>query len=448
MRLIAETLRLRGVPRVLARWAVILPARLVLFFFEVTVVSAVVQIGLALPMVVYFHRMGLSGLSANAFVVPVMGAVVPVGFVALMTGWGWVARIAGWLLAWSQRVVSWHAGIEPSWRIPTPPVWLGVALSAALICAAVARGRWWRALTIAAVAVFLGLLIVHPFAPSIQPHQLEITTIDVGQGDSILVVFPNGKRLLMDGGGIPSFGRTSRTQLDIGEDVVAPYLWDRGMRSVDIVALSHAHEDHIGGLPALVSDFHPHELWTGATPDYPSWQLLRQKAEQNGTHIIPRHAPERFAFGGAEIEVLAPLPDYVPSDTPKNNDSLVLRVRYGQRSFLLCGDVERPIEREMLDLGEISHADVLKVAHHGSKTSSTEEFLSAVSPLYAVISAGYENSYGHPHRDVIRRLADHHSAVLRTDRDGLVTIRTDGTRLEVESESAARAIRSVAFSRH
>src|SRR5262249_37333951 len=110
MRLIAETLRLRGIPRALAHWAVIVPARVVLFLFEVTLVSAVVQIGLALPMVVYFHRVGLSGLSANAFVVPMLGAVVPLGFVALMTGWAWVARITGWLLVWSQRVVAWHAG--------------------------------------------------------------------------------------------------------------------------------------------------------------------------------------------------------------------------------------------------------------------------------------------------------------------------------------------------
>jgi competence protein ComEC len=260
-----------------------------------------------------------------------------------------------------------------------------------------------------------------------------MTAVDVGQGDSLLVLFPDGKRLLVDGGGIPAFGHQSRSQLDIGEDVVAPYLWDRGIRAVDVVALSHGHEDHIGGLPALVSDFHPRELWTGATPDSPTWRTVRERAAGVGARIVPMETPRRFAFGGAEIEVLAPTPDYVPAEIPKNNDSLVLRVRYGKTTFLLTGDVERQIERRMLDDNGVLHADVLKVAHHGSKTSSTEEFLSAVQPSFAVISDGFENSYGHPNRDVLERLREHHVVVLRTDEDGLISFLSDGRRLRVET---------------
>jgi competence protein ComEC len=338
------------------------------------------------------------------------------------------------VLLWlSQKVVYWHAGIEPAWRIPTPPVWLGVAFSAALIAAALARGRWWRTGTGLAVAVFLALLLWHPFPPDVRPGELEMTAIDVGQGDSIFVAFPDGKRMLVDGGGIPTFGQQSRSQLDIGEDVVAPYLWDRGIRNLDVVVLSHAHEDHIGGLPALVDDFHPKELWTGATPDSPTWQTLQKKAAANGVKIVPMHFPRRFAFGGAGIEVLAPPPDYVPRDSPGNNDSLVLRVGYGRNGFLLSGDAERPIEREMLAEDEIRPADVLKVAHHGSRTSSTEDFLSAVEPIFAVISVGFENSYGHPNRDVIERLRQHRAVVYRTDQDGLITVRSDGHRLHVDT---------------
>jgi competence protein ComEC len=437
MRLLAETLRLwTRMPAAVGRAMVAGPARALFFVYEIVVTSAALQLGLALPMVVYFHRIGLSGLSANAFVVPVMGLVVPIGFVAVFTGWVWPARVAGALLHVSQAVVTWHAGVEPNLRIPTPPVWLALTLSASLLAVAVARGRWARTAAAAAVAAALALLVWHPFAPAIHMGELEMTTIDVGQGDSILVVFPNGKRLLMDGGGIPSFGRQSRSQLDIGEDVVAPYLWDRSFRSIDVVALSHAHEDHIGGLPALVADFHPTELWTGATPESAGWKALREKAASAHTRIVPRTAPERFAFGGAEIEVLAPAADYIPADTPKNDDSLVLRIRYGRRSFLLCGDVERPIERRMLDDKEITHADVLKVAHHGSKTSSTEEFLDAVQPAFAVISAGFENSYGHPTADVLNRLEEHRAMVLRTDRAGLITIRTDGNKIEVETPTS------------
>jgi len=434
MRLLAETVeRVFRLPPRAARLALVLPLRVVLFLYEITVISAVIQIGLALPMVVYFHRLGISGLSANALVVPVMGVAVPVGFLAVFTGWTWVAHVGGWLLQLSHAIVAWHASIEPNLRIPTPPVWLGIAFSAALIAAALARGKWWRAATGLAVAALLALLIWQPFPADFHPGQLEMTAIDVGQGDSILLVFPDGKRLLMDGGGIPTFGHNTRSQLDIGEDVVAPYLWEREFRRVDVVALSHAHADHIGGLPAVVGDFHPRELWTGATPDDPLWQKLRAAAAANGVRITPLQAPSKFAFGGAEIEVLAPPADYVPGDTPKNNDSLVLRVRYGRHSFLLCGDVERPVERRMVEEGEIQLTDVLKVAHHGSRTSSTEEFLAAASPLFAVISAGFENSYGHPNRDVLNRLADHGATVYRTDLDGLVSIRTDGRRFFVDT---------------
>jgi competence protein ComEC len=424
MRLLAETLHA-------PLWVVAWPARLVLFVYEIVLISAVAQLGLALPMVVYFHRLGLSGLSANAFVVPLMGAVVPVGFLAIFTGWHWIARFAGLLLWLSQKVVWFHANVEPNWRIPTPPLWLGIALAAALMAAAIWRSRWWAVV----VAVFLVLLVWYPFPPEVHPGELELTAIDVGQGDSLLVLFPDGKRMLVDGGGIPAFGHIARSQLDIGEDVVAPYLWDRGFRSLDVVALSHAHADHSGGLAAIIADFHPRELWTGVTPDSPEWRAVRDKAVAIGAKIVPLRAPWRFAFGGAAIEVLAPSANYLPADEPKNNDSLVMRVTFGQRSLFLSGDVERGIEQEMNYNSELRPSDVLKVAHHGSRTSSTEEFLSAVQPAFAVISAGFENSYGHPHPTVVARLREHHAAVLRTDVDGMITIRTDGHKIRVATYS-------------
>jgi competence protein ComEC len=151
-------------------------------------------------------------------------------------------------------------------------------------------------------------------------------------------------------------------------------------------------------------------------------------------------APRHFAFGGTEIEVLAPMADYVAGDSPRNNDSLVMRIRYGQRSFLLCGDVEKQVERRMLDENELAHTDVLKVAHHGSRTSSTEAFLDSVTPEFAVISAGFENSYGHPNGDVLDRLTEHHAGIYRTDKDGLISIRTDGRHVSVETYSGGATI--------
>jgi len=147
--------------------------------------------------------------------------------------------------------------------------------------------------------------------------------------------------------------------------------------------------------------------------------------------IVPLHAPGRFAWGGAALEVLAPTPDYVPVGEPKNNDSLVMRVQFGERSFVLTGDVERAIEQEIE--GGMGHSDVLKVAHHGSKTSSTPALLDSLHPVFALISNGFENSYGHPHPDILARLAERGICVLRTDALGLISIRTDGRRLQVET---------------
>jgi len=434
MRLLAETLyRALRVPLGAARRGVAAVARVLFFLYEITAISAVIQAGLALPMIVYFHRVGLSGLTANALVVPVMGLAIPVGFIAVFTGWTWVARCGGVLLASSRAIVHWHASLDPDWRIPTPPLWLGIAFSLALVAAAVARGRGWRIASGAAVVALLALLLWQPFPPDVHPGELELTAIDVGQGDGLLVIFPDGKRMILDGGGIPAFGNQPKSQLDVGEDVVAPYLWDRNIRNVDVVALSHAHDDHIGGLPALVSDFRPRELWTGATPDSPAWRVLHERAQHLGVKIVPLLAPRQFLWGGAQIEILAPFADYVPADEPRNDDSLVMRVRYGKHSFLLCGDVERPIENRMLSEDELQLTDVLKVAHHGSHTSSTPAFLDAIKPVFAIVSVGQDNSYGHPNADVIGRLLDRNAIVYRTDLDGLVSIRTDGCRFHIET---------------
>ena len=274
-----------------------------------------------------------------------------------------------------------------------PPLWLAVAFSAALLCLAWALrpSRRWTWVSTAAVLSLFTLIFWHPFPPAIHGGELELTAIDVGQGDSLLIAFPDSSLMLIDGDGVLSFGRRAKPHLDIGEDVVSPYLWSRSIRKIDVVALTHAHDDHARGLPAVIENFYPAELWTGATPPSQAWTSVREKALAEKVTIVPMSAGRSFKFGGACIEVLSPPADYAPRDAPGNNDSFVLRITYGQRSFLLTGDMEKPVELRALAAGVSLRADVLKVGNHGSNTSSIFPFLDAVSPAFAIISDGFEN---------------------------------------------------------
>jgi competence protein ComEC len=422
-----------------------LSARIFFYAYQLAVISAAIQIGLALPMAIYFHRISLTGISANILVVPLLGLVIPLGFLAILTTWHVPAAIAGWLLTVSERIAEWHTHIEPDWRVLAPPLWLAISFTAALILLALAMRRTLRSslAALAGVLILFALIFVHPFPPSVRPGELELTAIDVGQGDSLLVCFPDSKLMLIDGGGVLSFGsQTSRyhetARMDIGEDVVSPYLWSRSIRKIDVVALTHAHDDHAGGLPAIIENFHPTELWTGAMPSvasHPSaaWSAVQDKARAEKVKILGLSSGRSFDFGGARIDVISPPADYAPAAAPMNNDSLGIRITYRQRSLLLTGDMEKPMERRALSDGQPLRADILKVGHHGSNTSSIDPFLDAVSPVFAVISDGFENSFRHPHPKVLERLNAHRTGILRTDRDGMVTIRTDGHRIFVET---------------
>jgi competence protein ComEC len=430
LRLAAETLSLWT--RVPQRWILLALAaagRLALFAFEMAVISTVVQIGLSLPMAEYFHRVSFTGLTANLLIVPLLNLVVPLGFVAIFTGWHWVSGIAGALLKLSARIAAWHAALEPNWRVADPPPWLALIFVAALIGAAVWAGhRYGRWPAIAAALTAFALLIWHPWRPAIAPGILELTVIDVGQGDSLLVVFPQGRIMVIDGGGLLQYGRHRKSNLDTGEDVVSPYLWSRGIRRIDILVATHAHEDHSGGIVALLENFRPKELWAGANP----LPRVKERAARLHIPVFEKRAAEPYPLGGATVQILSPPEGYL-SPKPGNNDSLALRITYGSHAFLLTGDMERPMESRLLSEETSIHSDVLKVGHHGSKTSSTQAFLDAVAPSVAIVSDGFENSFGHPNPDVLRRYAARHTEVLRTDIDGLVTVRTDGRRLWVDT---------------
>ena len=412
-----------------ANFIIVDGTRAALRAFDLLLISLVMQLVLALPMAWYFHRLTVLSLAANVLALPLAAIVLPAALLALCLAFahlplaGAAAAIAGGALHLITRT-SAGLGRMIEIRVPTPAAWMVlIAATAFLAAALLVRATRWTKLS---VAIALGTMAVAAALPLLAHRQfhrgmLEITAIDVGQGDSILVITPDGRTLLIDAGG--HLG-PQLSEFDFGEDVVSPYLWSRGITRLDAVALTHAHQDHIGGMRSVLRNFRPRELWLGINPPNAALDEVLATARSHGIPVIQHCAGDDFNFGGAGIQVLAPPRDWRPRARPANNDSLVMQVSYGSTSALLAGDAERQVERRLA--ASAPHADVLKVAHHGSATSTTPELLSAVAPRYAVISSGFRNSFGHPRQDVLLRLEQNHVRTYPTDIDGAVTFLLDG----------------------
>lgn len=439
LRLIVETISLWT--RLPERWVtpiVALHLRILATGTEMLLITAMVQLVLALPLIGYFHRFPVTGLLANLLVAPLLSAAIPAGMLAVVTNWAPLAKLAAWLIHASGGAVEWSAQLEPAWRIPGPPIWLGLALALSLtaLAASLRLNRWCLPAWGIACAT-LALLLAHPFAPDVQKGQLELTAIDIGQGDGLLMVLPDGRTLGIDAGGLAGFRaiKGRRTPgINTGEDVISPYLWTRSIRRLDVLVLTHAHADHMGGLTALIENFQPGEIWTGLVPlPNPDWQAVVGAAQKAGARLKTLHEGDRFKAGQVQFNILAPLAGVAPSHPAHNNDSLVMLVTYGHRRFLLTGDMELPVERHLLAAWNLPHIDVLKVGHHGSRTSTSAAWLDALQPGVALVSVGRENHYRHPHPQVIARLAERGITTLRTDQLGLITVRTNGHSLDFDS---------------
>lgn len=403
------------------------------YVFGAIVVSVAVQIVLLPQMILYFHRLSLSSLVLNIVVSLLLALLAAAALVALLVPpLVNIAEGINWVMVHSVDPFT-HLGIA-SVRLPEYSFkWIYVVYYLPVLLLVFALNRWdplarvsrqHRMVPLAwAQVLLIAVLVLHPFSARRADGKLHVDFLDVGQGDSALVTMPDGTTLLVDGGGRPQFrSNASESTRSIGETVVSEYLWWRGLDRVDYVLATHADADHIDGLNYVVRNFTVGAALVGRTPpNDPEFLKFSESVAKTSLQVI--NAGDVIRFGEVEMQVLWPPPGVESS----NDDSVVLKLRFRQRSILLTGDVEKKTEHQLLasDL----RSDVVKVAHHGSKTSSTDAFVAATNPRFAIISVGQESMFGHPHAEVVERWRNNGAEVLTTGNCGTISVTTDGTDL-------------------
>lgn len=379
----------------------------------------------------WFGRVSLIAPITNILATPVIALLQPMLFLALaLSPWpsaaGYVADAAHPLLAAFTAIARIGAAV-PGAAIPVAPslataTFCGVAAIALLVACV----SWF---SVRPLGVALAALAAAVWAPDVlfAPRVMELHVIDVGQGDAIAIRTPRGRWIVTDAGRAWPGG-------DAGRATLIPYLRRYG-GAIALFVLTHPHADHVGGAASLLRAVHPRDYWDGAfagTSEPYVTSLLAAECARVPWHRA--HPGDSVAVDGVILRVLAPDSEWTVQLRDPNAASVVTRVDYGRTRFLLMGDAERGEEERLTARdADALRADVLKVGHHGSSTSSTEAFLAAVQPRVAVISVGAGNMYGHPSRDVLAALTRAGAAVLRTDESGTIIIRSDGAHLDVDA---------------
>jgi len=376
----------------------------------------------------YFHQFSWVGLLANFLLIPIAGwLIVPFGllssFFSFHTGEGFPFagghQWLGWIYYRLTQFFSRFPGAD--FHAAAPPLWMILLFYAAVLWMLIQRVSWrWMVTTVALFfIIFLGLGSVR-----FSPERLRVTLIDVAQGDATLIEFPHGKTMLVDGGAGGTF--------NVGRIAVAPYLWERGIHTIDYLVGTHPQMDHIGGLAYVIRKFSVGEVWTNGTiRDLPFYRSFAEALEEKGLH--PKRvtsAASPIDIDGCRVFILNPAAEDSFGEGDFNNHSIVLRIACpnlggGGISFLLTGDIERKGERHLLEEGSDLRSTVLKVPHHGSVSSLDPLFLSAVTPKVALFSVGRHNPFRHPHPDVLAAYLALPANIYRTDRDGAILIEAD-----------------------
>jgi competence protein ComEC len=391
-----------------------------------------------------FGRVGIAGLVLNLLAVPAM-AVVQFGGMALcladLVGAGTTAFAT--LTAAGVKGLLFTATIVESapwlsWRVPASPLWVITAYFTAAVVAIVCRRPRHRQVAAAAATTLAAVMITAPWVAFSRPAAgvLRVSLLDVGQGDATVVQTPSGHTLLVDAGGSPSGA------FDVGGRVVTPALWALGVRRLDWLLLTHGDLDHIGGAASILEDLDPAEVWEGIpVDDDPALQATRALAQQHGVAWRRLRRGHQVELDGVTIHVRhPPTPDWQRIRV-RNDDSVVIEIVYGDVAILLTGDAGVEFE-QAVTRGEVALARarlrVLKVGHHGSRSSTSAAFLDHWRPAAAIVSAGAHNLFGHPAPQVLDALSSRGVHVFRTDRNGAVIIESNGAQVQVRPMAGPR----------